>query len=272
MNTKHKQYNVLVTYGSAQGTTARIAEVIIEGMNNAGASASAVRIDLLSMMPDRVLTADILGIGFPVYFLREPRYIDELISSFPSLDGKKAFIFCTCGLNNPGETFHRTAELLSQRGANVIGAEYFPSVMSYLPYRKRGYGNKENLPDDDVFVAAHRFGEQIVNGSTSISLQPETLATQLQARLLANKTVRKLFLPGIRINDDLCTGYGQCMTRCPFLGLARHDEEDEEEIPFLTDNCIQCLQCIDWCPKSAIEIDSRSKDMLSMLLYHLKLH
>jgi ferredoxin/flavodoxin len=272
MGKEHKQTNVLVTYGSAQGTTARIAEAIIEGMKKAGSSASAVRLDLLSMMPDRVLTADIIGIGFPVYYLREPRYIDELISNFPSLDGKKAFIFCTCGLNSPGETLQRMAELLAQQGAEVIGAEYFPSAMSYLPYRKRGYGNQENLPDEEVLLTAHQFGEQIVNGPKIISLQPVTLATQLNARLLANKAFRKLFLPGIRINDDLCTGYGQCMTRCQFQGLAREDEEDEEEIPSITDNCIQCLQCIDWCPRSAIEIDSRSKDILSSLIYHLKIH
>ena len=175
-------------------------------------------------------------------------------------------------MNSPGETFKRVIDLLSQQGANVIGAVYFPAAMSYLPYRRRGFGNNENLPDEEVLASARRFGASMTSWQTAVSSQPVSLSDRMKTWVLANSTIRKLFLPGIYINPELCTGYGQCMTRCQFNGLARDDEENEVEIPYITDNCIQCLQCIDWCPRSAIEISSRIKELLSSFLYHLKIH
>ena len=175
-------------------------------------------------------------------------------------------------MSSPGETFERVIDLLSQQGANVIGAVYFPSAMSSLPYRRRGFGNNENLPDEEVLASARRFGASMTSWQTAVSSQPVSLSDRMKTWVLANSTIRKLFLPGIYINPELCTGYGQCMTRCQFNGLARDDEENEVEIPYITDNCIQCLQCIDWCPRSAIEISSRIKELLSSFLYHLKIH
>ena len=71
------------------------------------------------------------------------------------------------------------------------------------------------------------------------------------------------------MEPSLCTGYGSCISRCPFNGLDRKDGEDR---PFVTDDCIQCLQCIDFCPRSAIVIDSPVKEWLSALSYRVRIH
>lgn len=268
---KKEPVKALIVYGSSRGTTAKIAEAIAEGMEAAGASASAISVELLRLVPDRVRTVDILGIGSPVYFLREPRYMTEFVSSLGMLESKKAFVFCTCGMDRVGETLRRLHTMLSEQGAAVIGAKHFRSAMSYFPHRKRGFGNPDHLPDDSELTAARNFGEQMTHAIDldPVSLAPPSLATRLKAQLLGNKRFRSTLFPGVRLNAKECTGYGSCLTRCPFNGLARKDGED---IPFITDNCVQCLECIADCPRGAIVIDSRTKEWLSTLSYRWGIH
>lgn len=263
--------SAVLVYGTTRGTTAKISRAIAEGMNAAGASASAIHLDLLAMMPNRIARADVLGVGSPVYFLREAGYVAEFISSLPPLDGKKVFVYCTCGMNRIGETLQRLQSLLIERGAVVVGAQHFPTAMSYLPYRKRGLGNPEHMPDEPVLVAARRFGERMAQAPelAPVPLQRVSLSTQLKARLLASKAFRRLFLPAVEVQHEDCTGYGSCISRCPFHGL---DRKAGEEIPFVTDACIQCLQCIDFCPQAAIVTDAPVREWVSPLIYRLGLH
>jgi flavodoxin len=136
----------LITYGTGRGTTAQIAEAITAGMKEAGVDATAVSIEYAAMAPARVAATDILGIGSPVHFYREARYMTNFLSTLPRLEGKKAFIFCTCGMDRSGETLNRLHAGLVEHGASVVGAESFRSAMSYYPLRKRGLGNGDDLP------------------------------------------------------------------------------------------------------------------------------
>lgn len=261
----------LVAFGTTQGTTARIGEAIAEGMKSAGAEAAAMPLDLLAMMPKRIEEVEILGIGAPVYYLREPDYMTDFIADLPPLDGKKAFVYCACGMNRVGETLQRLQALLSARGAVVVGAQHFSSAMSYPPYRKRKLGNPQDLPDESVLAAARGFGLRMAEAPHLAPLPPNpvSLGTRLKARLLASRGFRQLAFPAIEVKHDACTGYGSCISRCPFRGLER---EDGEDIPYVTDACIQCLQCVDFCPRGAIAEDAPLKQWVSVLSYHLGLH
>lgn len=271
VDAKNEPLKAFIIYGSTRGTTATVGEAIAEGMKGAGVSATAMHLDLYKMMPNRLQSVDILGIGSPVYFLREARYVAEFIAGLPPLESKKVFLYCTCGMNRIGETLKRLHELLSERGAVVVGVEQFSSAMSYLPYRRRKLGNLEHLPDEAVLTSARSFGERMAQapGLAPIDVPPVALVTRLKSRLLTSRTFRRSLFPGIEINRETCTGYGSCISRCPFQGL---DRKDGESIPFVTDACIQCLQCVDFCPRAAIKVDTPLKEWLSAFSYRLGLH
>lgn len=266
-----KRLKALVIYGSSSGTTGRIAESITEGMKKAGADASAIRVDRLAIMPERVKGVDIVGVGSPTYFLREPSYMGSCIDALPDLTGVKGFVFCTCGMDRVGETLERLEERLASRGVTVVGAEWFRTAMSYRPYRCRGIGNPEHLPDEEQLAEAERFGKEMIgkrNGE-AIALEPVSRGTRMKAQLLANSRIRNLYFPRVRLKIPACTGYGSCLSRCLYNGL---DREEGQKIPFYVDTCEQCMECISWCPRDAILSDSRLKEWLTVLSYHLKLH
>lgn len=261
--------NAVIAYGTGRGTTALVAERIAEGMKTAGANAVAVSIEYLT--PARIAAADVFGVGSPVHFYREARYVTNFISTLPRLDGKKAFVFCTCGMDRVGEALSRLHGALVERGAVVVGAERFRSAMSYFPLRKRGLGNGENFPDTSGLEAARQFGERMAQPGELAPIEPPAVSyvTALKARLLGDMKLRRLFFPGVRLNLSACTGYGQCMSRCLVNGLGR---KDGETVPYVTDLCVQCLECTAWCPRGAIETNSRVKEWMATLSYRLGIH
>jgi len=271
VNERKEGLSALVAYGSTQGKTGEVADAITEGLNAAGVRASAIRLDRLSLMPNRTRSIDILGVGSPVYYLREPAYMQKFIVDLPPLDGKKVFVFCTTGMNRVGETLFRLRQALAERGADVVGADSFSASMAYPPYRQRGLGNPEALPDATVLAEARQFGARMAKAPElqPVRLTEPSLATQLKARMLADPAFRRMLLPGVKLNTELCTGYGSCISRCYFSALQR---EDEGDVPVLTDACIQCLQCIASCPRGAIEVDMPIKESLSTVMYRLGIH
>lgn len=257
-------------YGTGRGTTGKVAEAVVEGMKAAGATAAAVRVQLFA--PARARAADTIGVGSPVHFYREARYVTDFLPSLPSLEGKRAFVFCTCGMDRPGETLTRLSAGLAERGASVVGAQSFRSSMSYFPLRSRGLGNGDALPDENVLSSAREFGARMAAPPQQLEqsdLQHPSSLIRLKGRLLANMKLRKLVFPGVRLKLPDCTGYGSCLSRCQVNGIER---DEGETIPYMTNTCVNCLECIDWCPRGAIQTDSRFKEWLSTLSYRLKIH
>lgn len=264
-----KTVNAVIAFGTGRGTTAKIAGEIAEGMKAGEVNATAVNIEYLTAA--RVAGADIVGVGSPVHYYREARYLTNFLSSLPRLEGKRAFVFCTCGMDRPGETLHRLHRALAERGASVVGAESFRSAMSYFLLRARTLGNGDDLPGDRELAAARRFGAGMARAPELNPIEPPAISTltALKARLLANMTFRKLIFPGPRLNASVCTGYGSCLSRCLISGL---DRKDGESVPYVTDACVHCLECIAWCPRAAIEPDSRVKTWTATLSYRLGIH
>ena len=130
-----------------------------------------------------------------------------------------------------GETLARLRDLLVGRGAEVVGAAYFQSSMSYLPYRRRGFGNALELPDRAQFDIARAFGSAMARALEleGIAVKRASRATHWKARLLASHRFRSLVFPSVYLDTSKCTGYGSCITRCAFVGLDRG--EDEERFP-----------------------------------------
>ncbi len=259
----------VIAYGTGSGSTAKVAQAVAEGMTAAGIGTASVRIEYIT--PARLAGADIIGVGAPVHFYREARYVTKFLSTLPQLDGKRGFVFCTCGMDRPGETLRRLYVALAKCGVSVVGGARFQSAMSYLPLRRRRLGNGEELPDESVLAAAREFGARMATADVlpTIAAPPVSRITRLKARMLADMRVRRLIFPAVRLNRAKCTGYGSCLSRCLLNGLERNEGES---VPYLADTCVHCLECVSWCPRAAIELDSQLKEWTSTVSYRLGIH
>jgi len=57
----------------------------------------------------------------------------------------------------------------------------------------------------------------------------------------------------IEVDQELCEGLKDCVEVCP---VSVYDLIDGKAVPTRIDECIECCQCVDSCPKNAIKHSS----------------
>ena len=142
----------LVAYFSASGVTAKVAEKLAEAVGaglyeirpevpytNADLdwqnkkSRSSVEMDDKSCRPQMadqsadVSGAEVVYIGFPVWWYREPSIIDTFLEAY-DFSGKKIIPFCTSGSSGIGDTAKRMQEIV--KNGVVLEGKRFPSNVS----------------------------------------------------------------------------------------------------------------------------------------------
>ena len=126
----------LISYYSQHGTTARVAEMIAEGLR-----AAQYQVDLHSIKHDRpapIDDYDLVGIGSPVYFCTMPLNVRAYLDSLPQLNGMPAFVFVLHG-SDPGATSTMIRRALVRKGARDLGFyRCFGAELSYI-FLNRGY-------------------------------------------------------------------------------------------------------------------------------------
>ena len=143
---------VLVTYFSASGVTAKVGMSLADAVGapvyeikpaiaysradmdwRNQQSRSSVEMKDKNCRPDLadtnapVADADVVFIGYPVWWYREPSIIDSFLASY-DFAGKKIVLFATSGSSDIGdEAPQRVAEI---SGAEVAGAKRFQASVS----------------------------------------------------------------------------------------------------------------------------------------------
>ena len=74
-----------------------------------------------------VAGAEVVYIGFPVWWYREPSIIDTFLEAY-DFNGKKIVPFCTSGSSGIGDTAKRMQEIV--RNGVVMEGKRFPSNVS----------------------------------------------------------------------------------------------------------------------------------------------
>ena len=141
----------LVTYFSASGVTAKVAERLAEAVGaqiyeirpevpytdadldwRNKKSRSSIEMDDKSCRPKMadqsadVSEAEVVYIGFPVWWYREPSIIDTFLEAY-DFSGKKIVPFCTSGSSGIGDTAKRMQEIVVN-GVVLEGKRFLANV------------------------------------------------------------------------------------------------------------------------------------------------
>ncbi len=246
---------VLIVEFSQSGNTREIARAISEGIIDSGNSADIVPIkNAGSNCADGY---DLIGIGTPTFFYREPRNVSDFIRKMAFLAGGRCFIFCTHG-SIIGNTFHNMRNLLNERGYTVIGAfdcyastslQFYPAVM-----------HTEGHPDPSDKDNARRFGKEICDLSRRIQKgEKEHVPTftvvkdvwwSKTAQMLSQDFLRKIS-PKLEVDLNKCTRCLQCEQNCPVDAIDIMNDPPLIQL----EACIFCWYCEKSCPEKAIIAD-----------------
>lgn len=245
---------VLIICFSQTGNTRKAAEEIMTGIVEAGDHCEIV--DLKGIDPESFSRYDLIGLGCPVFYYREPFNVGDFIEALPDQNGRQWFIFCSHG-SVLGLTLHSMTEKLLARGAKVIGSHhtYADGTIPYYPYPTVTTGH----PDEQDLAEARSFGRKIGQCSKSVTQGDESCIVppppvtedwvEEEAQRLSRDFLTQIH-PKLTINQERCTLCGECEDSCPVDGIGVSADP-----PRIQEPCILCLNCVKICPTCAIETD-----------------
>jgi flavodoxin I len=113
--------NVVVVYESLTGNTQRAAEVIGGELERRGVNATVCNVTAIDYQA--LAQADLVVMGSwvdGIFVIGQRPGRAVRLESFPPIDGKRCFVFCTYALN-PGKTLDKMTKIMEGRGAEVLG-------------------------------------------------------------------------------------------------------------------------------------------------------
>jgi flavodoxin/Fe-S-cluster-containing hydrogenase component 2 len=266
---------VLIIYFSQTGNTEKIAETTKSGILKRGNICDIAQIKKVDA--SILENYDLIGIGTPTFFYREPRNVKKFIQDLKETTGKHCFLFCTHG-SLIGNTFFYMNQELSKKGFIIIGNFdcYGDTSLQFYPDPMHTEGH----PDEIEFSEAEEFGQKICEissriqkGESSLLPQFELISDTWWAKQSDQLTLRilRLISPKFKINEDKCTQCLFCQENCPVNAI--NIEAAPPEIQ--KEGCIFCWYCEKACPEGAIEADwslmrSDSKNNLPRYIDTLK--
>jgi len=248
----------LILYFSMSGYTRKVAERIRDGIVEETGQCDLV--DLANAEPCSVAEYDLVGLGCPVYYYKEPFNVSDFIDSLPLLNGKHWFVFCTHG-SVMGKTLVSMSERLQKRGIVVAGHfhVYADATAPFFPYPVPTSGH----PDRREYEQARAFGREITERSSRIAQgevnlvpTPDPVPEQWAqlADMLTREALPQMF-PSLRVDLEKCTFCHACEDACPAGGI-----DVEADPPRIQSPCVYCYQCSMVCPTLAIDADWDTTD------------
>lgn len=146
----------LIVYVSVHhGNTEKVAKAIAEVLGAEMRKAWEVR-------PEELLSYDLLGFGSGIYYWKHHRALFKLLDSLPNVEGKKAFIFSTAGINVPFINHRKLRKALKEKGFEIVG-EFSCRGWDTNGWLEKIGGLNKGHPDERDLERARKFAEGLKN-------------------------------------------------------------------------------------------------------------
>lgn len=244
----------LIIYFSQTSNTLKIAEAIRDGVETFTGHCSLESIS--DVNTQSLSDFDLVGIGAPVFYYREPFNVGDFVKGLPELRGQNWFVFCTHG-NIIGNFFPSITAKLEDRGATIIGSHHSFASITVPFYPRPSYTSGH--PDRQDLDQARNFGVEMaelnrkIKAGEQVSLNTDYPASSeewLQESSNLTKDLLEKVTPKLRFNADTCVSCGECADNCPVGGI-----DVESDPPRLQSPCIFCWRCVNICPTISITAD-----------------
>lgn len=191
-----------------------------------------------------------VGIVFPVYYGGLPHMVKEFAGNLVVPESAYVFAVATFG-GMPGFSFDLLGQILAGRGIPLAAAFGIPmpgnNQVLYAPVPE---GKQQDLFRSEGEVA-DRIARSILS-KEKVPPPPVNFVT---------RSVFRVFYRRLKPNDrdrhfhadEKCTSCGICARICPAENITLVDGRPEWH-----HRCEYCLACLQWCPESAIQYDTKT--------------
>lgn len=243
----------LIIVFSQSGFTRIAAECIRDGLVIMKGQCDIV--DLANADPEKFSEYNLIGLGCPVYFYKEPLHVRDFIRNLPDLIGRYWFVFCSHG-SIMGITLQSMADGLKKKGAVITGYYdmYAGASAPFVLNPTYTTGHPDEIDKEEARSFGRGLAEltpRIARGETNLipACEPVDEEWIKEAEMLTPEII-KFIIPPYSINKKTCIKCRKCEKTCPVNGI-----DINADPPRVQDPCIGCTYCVMACPTGSIEAD-----------------
>jgi ferredoxin/flavodoxin len=236
----------LILVFTGTGNSLRVAKDIADGLGDC---------DIVSMGRDNgydlALGFETIGFVFPTYYRGEPGRVTEFISRLDLQRNLNAYYYAVTTMGRyDGNSLCHVAKLLKRKGVTLHYAKALDMFSNYvLSYDMRDTIAEETKQSEiDFAPILQDIKNRSVNHAAGVELLQE-LAYRVLIKLTPE--MDKYY----SVSND-CVQCGICEKVCPVdnVGL------DGDGRPYFKHHCEQCMACIQFCPKKAINYKDKTQN------------
>jgi ferredoxin len=196
---------------------------------------------------------DQVGFVFPVYAWGLPLIVARFCQRFQAPASTYCFGVATCG-GSAGGTLAQLEQLLASKGLTLSLGAVLKMPGNYTPL----YGAPSDTAQRNLFVKAE----------ARIPALVADIRSRRSGLIDRGSWFGRIFLSGFIYRfgirqfpkgddkffaDSKCDGCGICAKVCPVGNIVI-----QENHPAWQHNCEQCMACLQWCPREAIQCGPRT--------------
>lgn len=239
----------IIYYFSATGNSLKVAKDLAEKLGD------TELVSIPKVMDSELdASADSIGIVFPVYCWGMPLIVNRFIKKLRPEHAKYFFAVTTCGGTAAG-TLLQVRKRLARQNIKLASGFIVQMPTNYIVWggaipeekQKAMFESWSKKCDDIVPIIRNQQEHGIESGS-------------VLSDLLLSKALYSVSMPNFPKMDksfwadDKCDHCGICKRVCPVGNI-----ELREGKPSWNHKCEQCLACIQWCPKQAIQYGKKTE-------------
>ncbi|HBF38330.1 MAG TPA: flavodoxin [Firmicutes bacterium] len=231
----------IIFYFSGTGNSLKVAKDIATAIEDC---------ELISMgkLHNLSSTYERIGIVYPNYAGGMPAVVERFVKVLDLSVNKSSYVFavCTSG-SGTGGGITKIRKIIGDKGGKL---SYYESIRCFSNYvGLYAMGNDA----DNKAKAQSQATKQIIKDIQSFAVKPPAKSNPMELmhgpfmKLLANRD------KGFNVNEA-CNGCTTCSKVCPVGNIKMLDGK-----PMFLHHCEQCMACIQWCPKQAINYKDKTQ-------------
>ena len=215
---------------------------------------------------NQMITADAVGIVFPVYAWGPPKIVSKFLKNIKIKPDTYIFIILTynkdCGL-----TAKRVDKILHKKNLKLSASFGIKMPNNYPPLYKTSDINKieENFKNavDDVNQIIKSLKQNKTGNFEKAGLSKKILSKLIYPLFinLINKMSKSFYA------DSKCNQCGICEKICPNKNIVIENNKISWQ-----NNCEQCFACFHWCPKNSIQFGKKTTGQIRYQFPEVKLN
>lgn len=223
----------VIYYFSATGNSLQAAKIIAKKINAR----------LVKITPKTVICEeDMVGFVYPTFYWGLPGLVAQFVKKMQIKGNPYLFAVTTCGLSSGG-ALGQLKDILNKKGQVLCFGESIRTVANNITkYRVHQNAITKLVEKEDkkATVIAEKIAKKEKNKIPKVSIMAKTFY-KLYVKEYPNSD------KGFFVTED-CVSCGTCQEICPTSNIVLKDGK-----PVFQHHCENCLACLHWCPKNAIE-------------------